>query len=260
MDSLNPEHPPVAMVPVRHRRRVWKFWGTALWGAFGFAAMSLGQIAVVFVFVLLRGEPVGLGEAIKAVAGSGLALSLSVIAGLPATLVALWFAIRWTSTPFADYLALRSPSWKDAAIGAVGLVGLVMGWELLSRVIGHESSPDFMVDVLKSAQSDGAVWLLILAFSVAAPISEELLARGLLYYGWSETFLKVPGAICLPSLAWTALHLQYYEWFSFGEVFSLGLLFGYLRYRSQSIWLTIVLHGLNNLGAVVQGIWLAGQN
>ena len=177
----------------------------------GFAAMSLGQIAVVLIFVLLRGEPIGLGEAIKAVAGSGLALSLSVVAGLPATLAALWSAIRLTSTPVAEYLALRWPSWKEFLIGAVGLVVLVMGWELLSRVTGRASSPDFMVDVMKSAQSDGALWLLILGFSVAAPVSEEFLARGFLYYGWSETFLKVPGAICLSSLVWTALHLQYYE-------------------------------------------------
>jgi uncharacterized protein len=116
-----------------------------------------------------------------------------------------------------------------------------------------------MVDVMKSAQSDGALWLLILGFSVAAPVSEEFLARGFLYYGWSETFLKVPGAICLSSLVWTALHLQYYDLFSFSEVFSLGLWLGYLRYRSQSIWLTIVLHGLNNLAAVAQSIYLAGN-
>jgi membrane protease YdiL (CAAX protease family) len=259
MDSLNPEHPPVTMVPAQPRRRVWKFWGTALWGAFGFAALSLGQIAVVLIFVLIRGEPIGIGEAIKSVAGSGFALSLSVVAGLPATVVALWFAIRWTSTPFAEYLALRWPSWKDFLIGAVGLVVLVMGWELLSGVTGRSSSPDFMVDVMKSAQSDGALWLLILGFSVAAPVSEEFLARGFLYYGWSETFLKAPGAICLSSLVWTALHLQYYDWFSFSEVFSLGLWLGYLRYRSQSTWLTIVLHGLNNLAAVAQSVYLAGN-
>jgi len=41
-------------------------------------------------------------------------------------------------------------------------------------------------------------------------------------------------------------------------VFCLGLWFGYLRYRSGSTWLTIVLHGLNNFGAVLQGIWLSG--
>ena len=114
-----------------------------------------------------------------------------------------------------------------------------------------------MVDVMKSARADGALWLLVLAFCVAAPITEELFARGFLYRGWSESFLRVPGAIVLSSLVWTALHLQY-DWFFFGEVFSIGLWFGYLRYRSNSIWLTIVLHGLNNLAAVVQTIWLAG--
>jgi membrane protease YdiL (CAAX protease family) len=33
-----------------------------------------------------------------------------------------------------------------------------------------------------------------------------------------------------------------------------------MRYRSNSTWLTIVLHGLNNLGAVVQTMWLAGSS
>jgi membrane protease YdiL (CAAX protease family) len=35
-------------------------------------------------------------------------------------------------------------------------------------------------------------------------------------------------------------------------------LFGYLRYRRNSIWLTVVLHGLNNLAATLQTMWLAG--
>jgi membrane protease YdiL (CAAX protease family) len=258
MDSLSPENPPVTMAP--GRRRVWKFWGTVLWGLVGFAAMLLGQVSVVAVLVLLRGRPADFAElfvAVEAVASSGYALSLSVLAGLPATVAALWFAIRLTSTPFSDYLALRWPSWKDFLIGVVGMIVVVAGWEMLSRVTGRESAPGFMVDVMKSARADGSVWFLILSFAVAAPISEEFLARGFLYYGWSQTFLKVPGAICLSSLAWSALHLQYYEWFLFGEVFSLGLVLGYLRYRSQSIWLTVFLHGLNNLAAVVQTMWLA---
>jgi uncharacterized protein len=95
------------------------------------------------------------------------------------------------------------------------------------------------------------------AFCVAAPITEEFFARGFLYRGWSETALRPGGAILLSSLVWTALHLQY-DWFFLGEVFSIGLLLGYLRYRSNSIWLTVVLHGLNNLGAVVQTILLTG--
>jgi membrane protease YdiL (CAAX protease family) len=54
------------------------------------------------------------------------------------------------------------------------------------------------------------------------------------------------------------MHMQY-EWYFFGEVFCLGLWFGYMRYRSNSTWLTIVLHALNNFGAVLQSIWLASS-
>ena len=80
-----------------------------------------------------------------------------------------------------------------------------------------------MGEVLQSARADGALWLLVIAFCVAAPVSEELFARGFLYRGWSESFLGPAGAIVLSSLVWTSLHLQY-DWFFFGEVFSIGLL------------------------------------
>lgn len=257
MDSLNPENPPLLISPAHPHRRVWKFWGTALWGFVVFGAMFVGQIAVVIFFVLRGGGPLDLAETVKIVASSGLAISLSVIAGLPAVAAALWLAIHWTRIGFADYLALRWTSWRNVALGVVGLVVLVEGWDVLSRATGHEVTADFMADVLKSARSDGALWLLVLAFCVAAPISEELFARGFLYRGWSESFLRVPGAIVLSSLVWTGLHLQY-DWFFFGEVFCIGLWFGYIRYRSHSTWLTILLHGLNNLGAVAQTMWLAG--
>jgi membrane protease YdiL (CAAX protease family) len=256
MDSLTPENPSVTVTPPHSPPRIWGLWGTALWGLFVFAAMFIGQIAVVAYFVLRQGGPIDMAAAIHVV-GGGLTISLSVVMGVPAVILALWIAIRPTRTPFADYLALRGTSWKMLLIGIAAMVVLVMGWDLVSRALGREVQPGFMGDVLKSAQADGSVWLLVIAFCVAAPMSEELLARGFLYRGWSESFLRVPGAIVLSSLAWTALHLQY-NWFFFFEIFTIGLLLGYLRYRSGSLWLTIVLHGLNNLAATVQTMWLAG--
>ena len=257
MDLLAPENPGATEIPARRPPRIWKFWGTALWGLFIFAAMFAGQIAVIAWLVLRRPGPIDVAAAIHVV-GGGLTISLSVITGLPAVLAALWIAIRISGTPFADYLALSRISWIDLAIGVGGLFVLVMGWDFLSRAIGHEVTPGFMGDVLQSAQADGSVWLLVIAFCVAAPMSEEWFARGFLYRGWSESFLGVPGAILLSSLVWTSLHLQY-DWFFFGEVFCIGLWLGYLRYRGNSTWLTIVLHGLNNLAALVQTMLLAGQ-
>jgi membrane protease YdiL (CAAX protease family) len=258
MDALDPASPALTVTPAPHQPRILGFWGTTLWGIFIFAALFVGQIAVVAYFVLWQDGPIDINAAIRIV-GRGLTISLSVIMGLPAVVLALWIAIRGTRTPFADYLGLRSFSWKNLALGIAGLVAIIGGWDLMSRTIGHEVEPGFMLDVLKSARDDGALWVLILAFCVAAPVSEELFARGFLYRGWSESFLQVPGSIMLSSLVWTGLHLQY-DWYFFGEVFCLGLWFGYLRYRSHSTWLTILLHGLNNFGAVVQGIWLAGHS
>ena len=253
MDTLDPARPPITVTP---KPRLWKFWGTALWGLFIFAAMFVGQIAVVAWFVLRREGPLDMASAIHVV-GGGLTISLSVIMGLPAVLAALWTATRASRTPFADYLALRWTSWTNLLIGVVALFVLVMGWDLLSRAAGRDAAPGFMMEVLKLAQADGALWLLVIAFCVAAPITEEFFARGFLYRGWSESAPGPAGAILLSSLVWTALHLQY-DWFFFGEVFSIGLLLGYLRYRSNSTWLTIFVHGLNNLAAVAQSIWLAG--
>jgi membrane protease YdiL (CAAX protease family) len=258
MDSFDPAVPPDTLTPTGRPPRIWKFWGTSLWGLFVFAAMFAGQIAVVAWFVLRRDGPIDLAAAIRVV-GGGLTVSLSVIMGLPAVLAALWIAIRASRTPFADYLALRWTSWTNLAIGIGSLVILVAGWDLLSRATGREVAPGFMGDVLRSAQADGALWLLVIAFCVAAPITEEFFARGFLYRGWSESFLRVPGAILASSLVWTALHLQY-DWFFFGEVFSIGLLLGWLRYRSRSTWLTVVVHGVNNLAATLQTIWLASSN
>src|ERR1700677_1577132 len=243
---------PTSVVQTPRPPRIWKFWGTTLWGLFVFAAMFVGQIAVVGWFVLRQDGPIDVASATH-VLGSGLTISLSVIMGLPAVLAALWLAIRLSRTPFADYLALRGTTWTNLVIGVGALVILVLGWDLLSRATGRDATPGFMIDVLKSARADGALWLLVIAFCVAAPVTEELFARGFLYRGWSESFLRPGGAILLSSIVWTALHLQY-DWYFFGEVFSIGLLFGYLRYRFNSLWLTIILHGLNNLAAVVQTI------
>lgn len=257
MDSLNPESPLLVVAPAEQAPRIWRFWGTALWGLFIFAGMFIGQLAVIGFFLLRQGGPYDMATAVHVVSG-GLTITLSVIMGLPAVLAAAWIAIRPTGTRFADYLALRWTSWSNVLIGAVALAVLVLGWDGVSRLLGREVTPGFMGDVLKSAQADGALWLLAIAFCVAAPMSEEVLARGFLFRGWSESRLGVIGAIVLSSAVWTTMHLQY-DWFFFGEIFTIGLLLGYLRHRSGSTWLTIVLHGLNNFAATVQTFWLTGN-
>lgn len=252
MDSVNPDHPPLKVTPATPH--VWMFWGTALWGLLIFVAMFVGQIGAIVLLVAERGLPMDLAS-LQLVGREPQALALSVTMGLPATLAAVWLAIRIKQASFVDYLALHWPAWRQLLFGAVGLILLVLAWETMSRALGREATPGFMADLLKSGRDKGAAMVLLFAFSVAAPMSEEVLARGFLYRGWSASFLRVPGAILLSSLVWTVVHLQYDMYF-LAEVFTIGLWFGYMRYRANSLWLTTVLHALNNLTAVVLTMWL----
>src|SRR5258705_10799566 len=105
MDSLTPASA-VAVPPVisdQRPPRVWKFWGTTLWGLFIFAAMFLRQVAVIAYFVLRQGGPLVVPEAIRVV-GRGLPLSLSVILGLTAGCLETSIAIRQTRMNSTDYL------------------------------------------------------------------------------------------------------------------------------------------------------------
>src|SRR5438309_390875 len=97
------------------------------------------------------------------------ALALSVITGLPATLAVVWLAIRIKKASFVDYLALYWPTWKQLLLGAVGLIVIVLAWEVVSRSLGREATPGFMTDLLKSGRDKGAAVMLLFAFSVAAP-------------------------------------------------------------------------------------------
>src|SRR3954447_14522421 len=101
MNSLESPADPVALpplIPVQRPPRIWKFWGTALWGLFIFAGMFVGQALVIAYFVLRQGS-LDLAAAIHVV-GAGLTISLSVIMGLPAVLLAAWVATRFSRTPF----------------------------------------------------------------------------------------------------------------------------------------------------------------
>ena len=135
MDSLNPASPPPLVVSAERPPRIWKFWGTALWGLFIFAGMFVGQAAVIVYFLLRQEGPIDLAAMTHFVSG-GLTISLSVITGLPAVLLAAWVATHFSRTSFVDYLALRWTSWQNFVIGAVSLAVLVGGWDLLSRAIG----------------------------------------------------------------------------------------------------------------------------
>ncbi len=84
--------------------------------------------------------------------------------------------------------------------------------------------------------------------------------RGFLFRGWVRPGISGIVAIVVITLLWTAMHVQY-DWFGMSQVFLIGLLLGWLRWRSGSTTLTLVLHVLANLESsietMVKAAWTA---
>ena len=92
-----------------------------------------------------------------------------------------------------------------------------------------------------------------LAIVVAAPVSEETLFRGFFFAGVAHSRIGVPGAIILGSLIWALIHLQY-DFYGMATIFFSGLLLGYVRFKTGSIYATMFLHGLMNLLATIETV------
>jgi membrane protease YdiL (CAAX protease family) len=105
-----------------------------------------------------------------------------------------------------------------------------------------------MVDAYKTASSLPA---LLFAIVVVAPIFEEIFFRGFLFQGIRYSRLGPIGAIGITSLLWAVIHLQY-DIYGMATVFALGLLFGIVRLKTDSIHLLMVMHSFVGLVATME--------
>lgn len=109
-----------------------------------------------------------------------------------------------------------------------------------ARVPVQRSLP--FLEQMRQAQPALAVFAIV----VIAPLAEEILFRGLLFGALEEKCGNW-------TILWTALAfaLCHFDLFYFVPLTILGLLFGWARQKSGSVWLSVILHCLNNLVAIV---------
>jgi membrane protease YdiL (CAAX protease family) len=241
-------------LPALKMPRTWKFFGTALWGVAAFVAMSVGQLITILVAAGLYAPELS-EESIKTFTQHGAVVAGSVLVGLPAALLVLWLATRLAGRSFRSYLALRWPSPKEIAVALAASAVLLVVLDGIAWLAGYPLSPDFALVSMRTARDSGLVWLVMLGFCVGAPIAEEFIFRGFVFRGWSTTFLGPVGAIVLTAALFAIIHVQY-EWFYIAGIFLIGVLFGYLRHRSGSTWLTVITHAFYNLMAGLQALWV----
>ena len=92
----------------------------------------------------------------------------------------------------------------------------------------------------------GPNWALaLLVVGLGAPLSEELLFRGFLLSALARTRAGFAGAALVSTTLWTALHAGY-TLIGIAEVFSIGLFFSWMLWRTGSLRVPIFCHALYN--------------
>ena len=185
------------------------------------------------------------------IASDATVISVVVIGAAPVALVVIAVAARTTRCGIAEYLALRWPAPRHVALGVLCFVVLIPAVDLVSWLAGREVSPAFVTNVYRSARDTGVLPFLVLALVVATPAVEETLFRGLLLPGLAASRLGPTAAIGLTAAAWALMHMQYAPFYLI-QALAFGIAFGWLRWRSGSTLLTIVLHGIVNLVSLLQ--------
>jgi hypothetical protein len=170
-------------------------------------------------------------------------------------LAVIAFAVRGAGCRLSEYLGLQFPERRYVLLGLLTLAIIIPLVDLVSWFAGYAVTPQFVVEIYRSARDSGALLLLIVALVFAAPLVEEILFRGFLLPGLAASWIGPGGAILLTSAVWTLLHAQYQPFYLI-QIMVLGIVFGWLRLQSGSTALTIGLHGILNLTALLQAAFV----
>jgi len=193
------------------------------------------------VLVLMAGQ-VAVGGAFDALRGGTPLWIVAIVAALIATGVALWVIRRWWRLDLDEVVP---PGYPAGSVMAA-LVPLTIGMQILFSEMDNLLQLVWpMPPEMKAMMADlvgGSIITALLVLVIVAPLTEELLFRGAVLGG----LLRGPNilrAIAVSSILFGLAHGNPWQ---FAGAFCAGMLFGWLRVRTNSIVPGLWGHALMN--------------
>ena len=213
--------------------------------------IALGIVLLSLVFALLVGA--GFNSILKVLLPNLDSTNISLLSMLVSTILIglpVFIYLRLNKVSIRNQLRINKISIKTfLSIILVSIGFIVIIDELDSIVYALFGAPEFLqelVQQLKITSVHNGI-LIILTTTIVAPLVEEMLFRGFLQKVLEESWEDITKAILVTSLFFALVHLNPY-WIV--QIYLLGMLLGYLSWRTNSIIPGIILHGLNNGFAV----------
>ena len=162
----------------------------------------------------------------------------------------LWFLIS-NKEPLFKRLRLNPVSSNVIFSTIIFSIGLIILSDELDKIIhAFLPAPEYIVDLngLLQPETIAGFILLFIAIAVIAPLGEELLFRGFLQQALEKHWKDVTRAILVTAIFFAMIHMNPY-WFI--QIYILGIMLGFLAWKTGSVYPSLVLHGLNNAVAMI---------
>ena len=104
-----------------------------------------------------------------------------------------------------------------------------------------------MVQALLDQMTGGPFWSSFLLTAIFAPVFEEWLCRGMVLRGLL-TKMKPGWAIVISALFFAVIHMNPWQALN---AFIIGIVMGYVYFKTGCLWLTMLIHFVNNGFAVI---------
>jgi membrane protease YdiL (CAAX protease family) len=233
----NPENAKSSVPASSPPLRTWDFMETAFVSliAYGVFALTSGY-AVAIALAIYDGANTSSAAQFQAYGAGYIVASTLAIA-------VVWYAIRIADRDFAEYLALNWPS-PGELLRALAITAML----LLVEVLTISAVGPTAVSHNPYVNANWGLLIFLISQCIAVPVAEEFVVRGFMFRGWSQSFLGPVGSIVLTSILWASIHTQY-DWFWRFWIFVSGLALGHFRWRSNSTWLTVMIHSAINIAA-----------
>jgi membrane protease YdiL (CAAX protease family) len=158
----------------------------------------------------------------------------------------------WTFARFKSIQPVAVPVLVVFALALNVIIDVLLG--LLQQLPALKHTFD-VYDQLAGFITGGSFTLSLLAVGIVGPIFEELLFRGLIF-GELRKISTVRLALVIQALLFGIYHMNTVQG---TYAFVIGLLLGYVYYRSNSIWAPIIMHISINSSSVVLGQFVGGD-
>ena len=148
--------------------------------------------------------------------------------------------------PILNAFRIKRISTNTLKSSVIFTLGVFIISDALDRIVHRlVTTPEYIIDLGQIMQPDSTMGyiFLFLAVVIMAPIGEEMVFRGFLQKFLEQHWKDITRAVLVSSLLFAMIHFNPF-WTI--QIYLLGVILGFLSWKTNSIIPSIILHSMNN--------------